>query len=177
MSVVDDIVKAVSKNLKSQGYEGEISQLTPRWDLAEKYLTEFLIGSYLLGLNKWPTGYGNLLLFSRDQDYENAHMQLEVGGSWAWINSPISTIIIKDDEPFQRQEHAILISKSNAHVGSQITAFKIWKPLPHIAIEFSDDSLLVIHCDAAPYESWGFRKYSPDSFDIIALPGGPIAVV
>jgi len=176
MPIVDDIVKAVFGKLKSKGYEGKISKLTSRWDLAEKYLNEFLVGSYLLGLNKLPVGYGNLLLFSTDQNPENAHMQLEVGGSWVWTNSPISSINIRDDEPFQQQEHAALLSTSTAHIGNKITGFKIWKPLPHIAIEFSDGSLFAIHCDASPFESWGFRKFGQYSFDIIALPGGPIAV-
>jgi hypothetical protein len=174
MSIAEKIANAVAARLKSQGHEVKIAQLVEDWDLAEKSFDEFLKGSVLLGLSKLPDGYGNFLLLSKSQNPKEATAHLEVGGNWIWIRSAVSSLVIKDDEPFPSQDHALLISQVNAHVGQKIVAFKLWKPLPHLALEFSDGSVLAIHGDNGQYESWGFQQSG--AIGVYTLPGGPIAV-
>lgn len=179
MSIIENIVQAVVAKFKTQGTAVKVSRLSSDWGAAEKCFDEFLKNSILLGLNEFqgvPEGYGNRLLFSDSQDPKEAKSQLEVGGNWVWISSSISSLILKDDEPFLPQEHSELISKTNLHLGQKVVAVKLWKPLPHIAIEFSDGSVLVIHGDNGQYESWAFDRWGSDAVGVYALPGGPIAV-
>lgn len=183
MSIIENIVQAVVTKLKaqgsSQGSEIKVSRLSADWSAAEKCFDKFLKNSILLSLNELegiPKSYGNLLLFANSQNPKEATSQLEVGGKWIWISSSISSVIVKDNEPFAIQEHSELISQTNLHVGQRVVAFRLWEPLPHLALEFSDGSVLVIHGDNGQYESWGFDQWSPDSIGVYALPGGPIAV-
>ena len=179
MSFIENLVQTVVTKFKAQGSKVNVSRLSSDWTAAEECLDEFLINSILLGLNEFdgfPDGYGNLLLFSNSQNPPKAISQLEVGGKWKWINSPISSVVVKDNEVFPIQEHSQLISQSHLHVGTTVVAFKLWKPLPHLAIGFSDGSVLIIHGDNEKYESWAFDKSSPNPIGVYALPGGPIAV-
>ena len=176
MSILENIAKAVAARFKSQGHKVKVTQLVSDWDLAEKYFDEFLKGSVLLGLSELPDGYRNFLLFSKSPNSENTTASLEVGGNWIWGSSEISSLVIKDDEPFPKQDHSALISQVYAHVGQKVVAVKLWKPLPHLAFAFSDGSLFAIHGDNGQYESWGFYQSSPEEVGVYALPGGPIAV-
>ncbi len=174
-SVLENIIQDVLAKFKSQGIEPKVTRLSSDWKLAEQYFDKFLKGLILIGLSELPDGPGNLLLFAAEQDVQKPIAQVEVNGSWIWNISSISSIILDDNQPFPWQDHSALISETNTHIGQKVIAFKLWEPLPHLALEFSDGSALVIHGDNGQYESWGFEK-SPDSAGVYALPGGPIAV-
>jgi hypothetical protein len=178
MSFVENIVQAVVAKFSTQGSKVKVSRLSSDWKAAEKCFDEFLKGSVLLGLNEFdgiPEGYGNLLLFSNSKSPKEIASQLEVGGKWMWISSSISSIVVKDDEIFPTQKRSELITQTNLHIGKTVVAFRIWEPLPHLAIEFSDGSVLVIHGDNEQCESWAFDNSHP-SIGVYALPDGPIAV-
>ena len=175
MSILENIARAIAARLKPHGHDVKIGRLVEDWNLAEEYLDKFLNGSVLRGLSKLPDGYGNLLLFSKSQNQE-ATASLEIGGKWLWITSTLPSLAIQDDQPFSSQDHSLLISQVNAHIGQKIVAFKLWKPVPHLALEFSNGSALVIHANNGQYESWGFYQSSPDAVGVYALPGGSIAV-
>jgi hypothetical protein len=176
MSILENIVKAVATRLRSQGQDVKVGQLVEDWALAEKYFDEFIKGSTLLGLSELPDGFGNYLLFSKSQNSKEATASLEAGGNWIRVNSPISSLAIKNDQPFSKQDHSVLISQVYAHIGKKVVAVKLWRPLPHLALQFSDGSLFAIHGDNGQYESWGFYKSSPEPVGVYTLPGGPIVV-
>ena len=176
MSIIENVVQAVVAKFKSQGAKVKTKRLSSDWKLAEKCFDEFLKGSILLGLNDLPYGTGNLLLFTWPQNPQKVIAQLAVEGCWIWIDSSISTFTLKDDNPFPKQDHSLLISQTAFHVGQTITAFKLWKLLPHLALEFSDGTILVIHGNNGQHESWGFDKRGSDTIGVYALPGGPISV-
>ncbi len=178
MSFVENIVQAVLAKFKTQERKVKAVPLSSDWKSGEKCLDEFLKESVLLGLSE-PNGiageYGNVLLFSNPRSSEEIASQLEVGGKWIWISSSISSLVVKDDEIFAAQEHSELVKQTSLHIGKTVVAYKIWQPLPHLAIEFSDGSVLAIHGNNEQYESWAFDNLSP-SIGVYALPGGPIAV-
>jgi hypothetical protein len=174
-----NIVKSLSGYLNSRRNKVPKQGSASGIKLAEDVLNKYLLGSTLLGLNKmdeFPEGYGNLLLFSKSDLDEKATMQLEVLGGWIWIDSSLTSFVINDDEKLPLQSISTLLSISNLHVGKKVTGIKLWEALPHIAIEFSDGSLFVIHGDNSIYESWAFDNWEPISIGVYALPGGPIAV-
>ena len=116
MSVLEDIVKAVAARFKSQGVKVKTTRLVSDWGLAEKYFDRFLKGLVLMGLNEFPGGSGNLLLFAAQQNPEETIAHVEVGGSWVWSGFSISALILDDHKPFASQAHSALISETNSHV-------------------------------------------------------------
>ena len=177
--MIEYIVRTVTAKLKSQGIKSKTTRLTSDWGEAEKYLDRFLKNSILLGLNQTqqiPEGYGCYLLFSKSQDPKEAASQLEVSGNWIWISSSISSLTISNNEPFSTQAHSELVSQSNLHIGQKVIAFRLYRPLPHLALEFSDGSVLAIHGDTGQFESWVFDTWGSNSVGVYAISGGPIAV-
>lgn len=175
-SILENIVQGVVKKSEAEGREPKVTRLTSDWKLAEKYFSEYLKDLILLGLNDSQNGSGNLLLFANLQELQKEIAQIEVGGKWIWVASSISSLNISDNHPFPPQEHSALISETDLHIGQRVIAFKLWQPVPHLALAFSDGSVLAIHGDNGQYESWGFDTLYPPSIGVYALPGGPIAV-
>ena len=174
-SIVDNIVQAVAAKFRAQGNNVKVTQLTSDWGLAESNFQELLNGSIFLGLNEFQQSFGNRMLFAHKADPGEPFANLEVAGTWKWTTLSIESLLVKDDEPFSKQEHSELIAQTQLHMGQNVVAFKLWRPIPHLALEFSDGSVFVIHGNTGEYESWNFET-SRDTIGVYAVSGGPIAV-
>ncbi len=176
MSSVHDLLRLLVARLKLEGIPFTVSGLVSDWDLAEKTLSSRLTGCTLFGLSQLPDGPGNFIWFTRAPQSNDWTSSLEVGGGWIWSKLPMASLSIQDDEPFPSQDTSALLAAVNQHIGQRVVSVRLWRSLPHLAIEFSDGSVLRIHGDAGNYESWGFSEGGSQHIGVYALPGGGIAV-
>jgi hypothetical protein len=172
------LAKSLAPKLQADGHKVEVKALVSDWKLALQYLEESLVGLVLIGLSESdvPKGLGRFLFFAAPQELEKHIASVEVGGNWIWTESSIPDLVLEDDKPFPEQELSVLLSNVNVHIGQKVIAVGLWEPMPHLAVEFSDGSVLVIHGDAGPYESWTFQTWGPGSRGVYALPGSRISV-
>ena len=142
---------------------------------AEQKLRVALAGSRLVGLSEVDGKPGNLLLFSSTEGLAEVDSELEVNGEWTWSFGSVSSASlpgVPDKEDGSTQD---LLANCDEHAGALVVNVRLWAGLPHLAIEFSDHSLLVINGHCGSYESWGYTRWH-GGIGIHAMPGGPVAV-
>ena len=141
----------------------------------QQKLRTALTGSRLEGLSEIDGKPGNLLLFSSKDGLGEVDSQLEVNGSWSWSLGAVSSATLPGGHNTADWSTQDLHAKCKEHTGNHVVNVRLWPGFPHLAIEFSDRSLLVINGHCGPYESWGYTKWH-GGIGIYAMPGGPVAV-